>query len=333
MHVKDLLITLLKIPSYSKKEEEMMNFLADYVAKAGYEAKIEDNMNLFIDGGSRLCVATHMDTIEREMPLRVEKNMIYGRGASDAKASIAAILLFLERVKELRLSIAFLSDEEEDAKGSQSFVKKHKLREAIIMEPTSLGVCHYQAGSIEAVFEVEDEETHGSFCGGAIDASMEMIEKIKKMDCWKKGKYFDSCITVQEIKSINPYYLNPAKCEGRIEARLLAEQEAEEIAEKMGKIIEEYGKVEFREIWNGFELNEKEEIIQMAERACSRASIPFQLTAMPSWTDAIVFNNASIKCIIFGPGELKYAHTVNESVKIEEIEKAAEFLLAINEAI
>jgi len=333
MHAKDLLLSLLKIPSYSKEEKEMMDFIADSIAKMGYEAKIEDEMNLVIDAGHEMYIATHMDTIRREMPVRIEENRIYGRGASDAKASIAAILLFLERARELNVSVAFLSDEEEDAKGSQAFVKKHRPKNAIIMEPTSLRICNYQAGSIEAIFEIESDEIHGSFCGGAIDRAMEMLDKLKAMECWKKGKYFDSCLTVQEIKSINPYYLCPAKCEGRIEARLLAEQKADEVAGEMKTIIERYGKVDFKEIWNGFEIGENEKLLQIAKRACFDASISFSLDGMPSWTDAIIFNNAAIKCIIFGPGELKYAHTMKEFVRVEEIEKAAEFLLALNKAI
>ncbi len=175
-----------------------------------------------------------------------------------------------------------------------------------------------------------DEETHGSFCGGAINKAIKMIEKLNKMNCWKKGKYFDSCLTIQEIKSINPYYMNPERCAGRIEVRLLAEQNAYEIAEKMRKIIEEYGEAEFKEIWNGFEINKDDKMVMLAGKACKKADIPFLLHGMPSWTDALVFNKSGIKSIVFGPGELKYSHTKNEYLSIGEIEKAKNFLYALN---
>ena len=335
MHAKELMLQLLKIPSYSKKEKQMLDFLVHEIEKMGYETRMEGNevKNVVIDANTHFVVATHMDTIERKMKTRVDGNRIYGRGASDAKASIASILLFLEKAKQLNFSIAFLSDEEEDAKGSQFFVKKHKVKRAIIMEPTSLKICNYQAGNIEAIFEVISEETHGSFCGSVIDKVIEMIGELKQMKCWKKGKYFDSCMAIQEINSKNPYYLNPEKCTGRIEARLLAEQNAEAIAKEMKKIMEGYGKVEFKEMWNGFEINENDELVELARKACKKAGLPFILNGMPSWTDAIIFNEYDIKCIIFGPGELRYAHTMNEFVRAEEIEKAAEFLVALNNAI
>ena len=332
MHAKDILLQLLKIKSHPKEEWQMIDFIVHETEKLGYDVKIEGDEinNLFIDGKHNFIIATHMDTIEREMEIRQEGNKIYGRGASDAKASIASILLFLEKAEQLNFSIAFLSDEEEDAKGSHFFVKKHRIKEAIIMEPTSLRICNYHAGNIEIFFEIMDEETHGSFCGGAINKAIKMIEKLNKMNCWKKGKYFDSCLTIQEIKSINPYYLNPERCAGRIEARLLAEQNAYEIAEKMRKIIEEYGEAEFKEIWNGFEISKDDKMVMLAGKACKKADIPFLLHGMPSWTDALVFNKSGIKSIVFGPGELKYSHTKNEYLSIEEIEKAKNFLYALN---
>ncbi len=154
MHAKDILLQLLKIKSHPKEEWQMIDFIVHETEKLGYDVKIEGDEinNLFIDGKHNFIIATHMDTIEREMEIRQEGNKIYGRGASDAKASIASILLFLEKAEQLNFSIAFLSDEEEDAKGSHFFVKKHRIKEAIIMEPTSLRICNYHAGNIEIFF-------------------------------------------------------------------------------------------------------------------------------------------------------------------------------------
>lgn len=332
MHAKELILQLLKIPSYSKREQNMVDFLADKIEKIGYEVRTEgeEAKNVFIDSGNEFAVITHMDTIEREMRIECEGEKIFGRGASDSKASIASILLFLEKAERLNFSVAFLSDEEEDAEGSQFFVKKHRVKKAIIMEPTSLRICNYHAGNIEIIFEVFEEEIHGSFCGGAIERAIEMIEELKKMNCWKRGKYFDSCMVIQEIKSLNPYYLNPERCEGRIEARLLAEQNANEIAEEMRGVVEKYGKLEIKEIWNGFKIDDRDEMIMLSRKACEKAKIPFMLDGMRSWTDALVFNKYGIKCIVFGPGDLKYSHTKSEFVNVAEIEKAKEFLYALN---
>jgi len=309
----------------------MAEFLLEYIEKEGYESKLE-NGNLIVNPGPQFFVATHMDTIRRNMEFRVEDEIIYGRGANDPKGSIASILIFLDKVKNLNLSIVFLKDEEEGGSGSMEFVRRHAGRYAIIMEPTSLRICNHHAGNIEIVFRVEEEETHGSFCGGAIEKTIDMIEELKKLNFWKEGKYFDSCFTVQEINGENQYYLNPGLCTGRIETRILPEQSAEKIADEMIQIIKKYGHAEIKEIWNGYEMRDQW-FMEKVKDACRRASIPYITSGMKSWTDAIVFNIAGIKSIVFGPGNLKYAHTQNEHVKIKEIEKAAEFLLAFNEVM
>ena len=334
MDAKEILLKILKIDSPSKKEEELANFLFKEIRKYGFEAIIEkDEVCNVVLGRSDFFIVTHMDTIRRQRKIKVNGEKIYGEGVSDAKASITSILLFLKKAKKLNLSIAFLSDEEEDAKGSEFFLKKHKPKIAIIMEPTSLKFCNYHAGNIEANFEIEGKESHGSFCDeNAIDKFLQMANEIKSMKYWKKGLYFDSCISFQEIICQNPFYLNPGKCYGRIDARILAEQDAHEISNEIKNVIIKYGKIEFKEIWNGFVMND-DEIISICKRAAEKSNIDFKLDGMPSWTDAIKFNEKGIKCIVFGPGNLKISHTKNEYTEIKEIEKAAKFLYMLNEIL
>ena len=336
MQVKEILINLMKIYSPSKREKNFAEFLAREIKKYGHEVEIEGNeiCNVVVNDGKDIVVSSHIDTIDRGSEIKEEDKRIYGIGASDAKASIASILLFLKKAKNLNFSIALLSDEEEDAKGSEIYLKKHKAKMAIIMEPTSLKICHYHAGNIEILFEVYSEETHGSFCNeNAIEKAIKMLQEVRKMKYWRKGKYFDACISFQEMKCSNSYYLNPGLCTGRMEARLLAEQDAYKIANEIEKIAKNYGNVYLKEIWNGFELKKSDALIIMAREAMKRCRLSFILDGMPSWTDALQFNKKGIKCIVFGPGDLKYSHTVNEHIDLEEVEKAAKFLLDFNEVL
>ncbi len=336
MHeIKEILINLLKIDSPSKKEKEIADYLSNKIEEFGYSIetqKVGEAYNIVVEGKKEFLVATHMDTIDRKRKIRIEGNKIYGNGASDAKASIASILLFLQKIDELNFSIAFFCDEEEDATGSALYLKNHEPKMAIIMEPTSLKLCGYHAGCIEAFFEVYSQETHGSFCDeNAIQLTVEMFNELKKLDCWKEGEYFSSCITLQEIDSRNPHYLNPGICKGRLEARILPNQNSKEIAKKIEEIVKKYGRVEFKEIWNGFKINEKDEIVRICKEAMEKSGIKFSLGGMPSWTDAIRFNEKEIKCVVFGPGNLKLAHTKNEYIDVGEIKKASKFLFALNE--
>ncbi len=334
MQVKHVLLQLMNIKSFSKKEKNFAEFLLNEIKKMGHEAEIDEVCNVMVHGNEKIVVATHSDTIDREVEMKEENGKVYGIGASDAKASIASLLLFLKKARKLNFSIAILSDEEEDATGSEIYLRNHHPEMAIIMEPTSLKICHYHAGNIEASFEIHGEESHGSFCNeNVIERTIKMFSEVKKMNYWKRGRYFDSCVAIQEINCQNPYYLNPAICTGRLEARLLAEQDADETAGEIKKIVKEYGKINFREIWNGFVLEKDEEIIKICRKSMKKCGGNFVLDGMPSWTDALKFNEKGIKCVVFGPGELKYSHTKNEYIRLEEIEKATKFLISFNEVL
>ena len=54
---------------------------------------------------------------------------------------------------------------------------------------------------------------------------------------------------------------------------------------------------------------------------------------MRSWTDAINFREAGWDVVVFGPGELHLCHTERERIKIDDILKAKDVLVALNEII
>ena len=45
------------------------------------------------DEGPRILLCGHMDTVPGEIPVRIEGDLLYGRGAVDAKSSLAAMLV------------------------------------------------------------------------------------------------------------------------------------------------------------------------------------------------------------------------------------------------
>ncbi|RLF83446.1 acetylornithine deacetylase, partial [Thermococci archaeon] len=265
--------------------------------------------------------------------------IVYGTGASDVKGGLASVLLMMESLKrgnqELNVGVVFVSDEEKGGMGSALFMERYKPKMAIVIEPTDLEVHIAHAGNIEAYFEVNGKEAHGA-CPesgiNAIDQTYKMIEELKGLEPFKqKGKYFDAYIGLQELICENPYYLIPALCKGRLEARLLPTQEVEDILDLIEPILEEYTlKYEYTEIWDGYELDEDEEIVQLAKKAMDEVGIE-DFGGMRSWTDAINFMYNGTKTIVFGPGNLDISHTKSERIDVRDVVEASEFLKKINE--
>ena len=335
-YIRDILIDLLKIKSTSKKERKISEYIVNYLENEGFHAEVQegDTFNVIVDASKDFFIVTHLDTIDRETSISVKNGKVCGIGSSDVKGSIAAVLCFLKKIKNLNLSIAFLGDEEEDAKGSDMFLERYRPKQAVVMEPTSMRLCTYHAGNIEILFELQSEESHGSFCEeNSIDKFVEMYDKLKNLDCWKKGKYFDSCFSIQDIATDNPFYLNPGTCKGRIEIRVLPDQRAEEVARKVLEVIRTYGRGSIKELWDGFELEKDEDTVKILKQALEKANIKCEFDGMPSWTDAIKLNMKGIKVAVIGPGNLKYSHTLKECIAIEEIKKAVNFLIKLNEIL
>ncbi len=339
---KEILINLLRIPSPSGKEDRLALHIMEFLHKLGYDVHIESDgeiINLIVNPNAELFYEVHMDTIDIRVQPFIRGNIVYGTGASDVKGGLASILLMLESLKregkDLNVGIVFVSDEEKGGRGSALFMERYRPKMAIVLEPTDLEVHIAHAGNIEAYFEVDGKEAHGA-CPesgeNAIELTYRMLEELKALEPFnQKGKYFDPHVGLQELVCENPYYLIPALCKGRLEARLLPEQEVEDILDLFDPILEEYTlRYEYTEIWDGYELDKSEEIVQIAKRAMDLTGLD-EFGGMRSWTDAINFMYNGTKTIVFGPGNLDISHTKKEHIDVRDVVKASEFLTAVND--
>ncbi|MFH1784970.1 MAG: M20/M25/M40 family metallo-hydrolase [Candidatus Micrarchaeota archaeon] len=128
----ELLRELVSINSVFPNEAQLANFLAEQLKKRKFNVRIEkfneNRMNVLASRGSKgtpLLLYAHMDTVppygyEQSNPykLREENGKLYGLGAYDMKAGIAAILKAVEKLdNERAIKIIFVSDEEADSQG------------------------------------------------------------------------------------------------------------------------------------------------------------------------------------------------------------------------
>jgi acetylornithine deacetylase len=261
-----------------------------------------------------------MDTAKIKSKFSFDGTYAYGTGVCDAKGSVAAILLALERINKLNFGIAFLSDEEEGGKGSKFFVSEYKPSKAIVMEPTSLAIanCHY--GSLEMLVEVKGSSAHGSmpeFGNNAIEKALELVNKIRSV---VKGKF-----SIQEIVGGSDEYIIPDFCKLRFDFAFPPDMKAVELRSKVMQIAKEYGDVRVVEEYDGF-VGSK---LPILEEALKKAGLEVRYAEMHSWTDAMNLKDADV--VVWGPGELRYCHTAMERIAIDEIVKASNVIVALNE--
>src|SRR6266542_1342802 len=146
------------VPSGSG-EGAIARFVASWLADAGLDVEIVEPMPgrpsvvgvlRGSGGGSNLMLNAHMDTVgaggmpDAFTPV-VRDGRVYGRGAYDMKASLAAIMITAREARVLGLKgdlvIAAVADEEVASLGTSAVLERFRADAAIVTEPTELRLC------------------------------------------------------------------------------------------------------------------------------------------------------------------------------------------------
>jgi acetylornithine deacetylase len=134
-------------------------------------------------GGKTLMLNAHVDTVGAggmadPFEPRIDGNRLYGRGAYDMKASLAAIMLTAATAKEARLRgdliVTAVADEEYASVGTQAIVARYRADAAIVTEPTDLAMCLAHKGFVWLEIATHGTAAHGSLPEEGIDAIVKM---------------------------------------------------------------------------------------------------------------------------------------------------------------
>ena len=97
----DLLTKLISIPSPSSHEAKAASYLAAWLNRHGFYAHVDEAGNAIGvkgDGPREILLLGHIDTFPGEIPIRREGDILYGRGAVDAKGPLCAFAVAAAQV-------------------------------------------------------------------------------------------------------------------------------------------------------------------------------------------------------------------------------------------
>ena len=175
-------------------EGDVAAYLAAAMREIGVEVEVHEiepgrsNVTGIIrgtGGGRSLMLNAHTDTVgvtgmAEPFSGAVRDGRVYGRGAYDMKASIAACMAVLRDIVESGArpqgDVLFTAviDEEYGSKGTEDIVKRYTADAAVITEPTGLRVCCAHRGFVWIEIETVGRAAHGSRYMDGIDANMMM---------------------------------------------------------------------------------------------------------------------------------------------------------------
>lgn len=336
----DLLKRLISIPSYSRDEKDLADFLEGYL-KELYLSPHRKGNNIWLmspewkNGSPVILLNSHIDTVkpvagwEKEPFSPYEEDgKLFGLGSNDAGASLVSLLyafLYLTQRKEDNNFIFLASCEEEvSGKGGVESILPElpPVDLAIVGEPTGMHPAIAEKGLMVLDGIVLGKSGHAARNEGenAIYKAIPVIE-------WFKNKQFAKIssllgpvkMTVTMIQSGTQHNVIPDKCTFTVDVRT---NELYDNKELFNEIASECGcditARSFR--LNSSRISPNHPLIQ---RALIMDMIPF---GSPTLSDQALMNFPSVK---IGPGESSRSHTADEFIYLSEIREAIELYIRL----
>lgn len=295
----------------------------------------------------RVLLAPHLDTVslhnERQIHPTLRKGRLYGRGSCDTKASVAAMFTALRAVSQkstrpskTEILFAGLIDEENAQSGSRALVSSRtKADLAIVGEPTLLRVVTAHKGDLWLRMVTRGVAAHSSqpWLGkNAIHEMARVVDTIQQDYASRLSKRVHpllGCATVNvgTIQGGKQPNIVPDVCEIRVDRRTLpGETDAAVIREITALLRSKKCRVELSD-WKGLpsvamETPPSHPYVQKLLQVVGQT----QAVGAHYFSDAGVLAQGGIPSVLFGPGDIAQAHTIDEWVSVDQLERATELL-------
>jgi acetylornithine deacetylase len=301
--------------------------------------------------GRSLLLCAHLDTVGVEgmahpFAAHIESGRMYGRGAYDMKAGLAACMLVLADIRPAELAgdvlLVAVADEEHASLGMQDVLQRVRADAAIVTEPTSLKVCIAHKGFSWHEITTAGRAAHGSQPEVGIDAIAHMGRALSRLEALQAelkgrpphpllghGSLHASLISGgQELSSY------PAACTLHLERRTLPAEDIASVEAEIGSILDSLAaedpqfQARQRTILSRppFSVSEDEPIVRtlLHEAGGVLGSTPPTVGAS-FWMDAAFLAAAGIPTVAFGPHGAG-AHAIDEWVDLRSVEQCRETL-------
>ncbi len=307
------------------------------------------------DSGSvTVMLAGHLDTVGVEgyvdpfNPV-VKNNRVYGRGACDMKAALAAYVEVAQVINEAGLElrgdliIAGVADEEHKMIGSKEIsLNGPRADFAIIGEPTELSVCYTHKGQLSIPIKTFGKAAHSSMPENGINAITAMGRVLQRLEVYADELQRRTPHAVCGYRKVNAGVIKggtisctvPDYCELEIDRRTLSGETQESVRREYAEMLQELqaGDANFSACIGETILDnppldtpmDSAVVTAMSDAVRAVTGCEAQVGAFPAATDAPNFLCPAVVC---GPGSLLQAHTLDEYVEISELVDSARIYL------
>lgn len=301
-----------------------------------------------------LLFESHADTVDvKNMTVNpfvaeVIDGKLYGRGACDTKGSGASMLWALQRYsqgadKPNNIALLFVTDEEISKTGATAFIEKQlsklswKPVGVIVGEPTMCRLVVAHNGVLRWKIRTKGVAAHSSNPANgksAISAMAKVILEFERIYCAETKAIHPltgrSACSVNTITGGSAVNIIPSVCEIEIDRRILPGEDPSEVRKSIQAVLDSISlkdssiELETSELFIDFPLDPLSNVDFSQQISKSLDSLGFspELLGAGYGTDASTYSIAGLPAVVIGPGSIDQAHTKDEWIELQELDKA-----------
>lgn len=321
MELFELTKTLMSIPSVSGEEEAVGSWLRGHLESLGWEVELQpvsanqNNVIATLNDTPRVWLSTHMDTVPPFIPPTEDDEKIYGRGACDAKGIIASQITAAERLRAegvTDIGLLYTVEEERSSTGAKA-ANLHPLAKKceymVNGEPTDNDLAIGSKGTFRLNIKTTGKAAHSAYPeegDSAIETLLDILDDIRQTRLPNDDFFGETTVNIGTISGGLALNIIPPRAEAGLAIRLTTKREP--IEEALRNVIRERGEIEVLSCSEPVKLVEVDGYKQKVVRFTT--DIPH----MPNWG----------KALLIGPGSILVAHTKDEFVLKNDLDRAVE---------
>lgn len=340
--LKDLISINSVNPSLSKNgqgEYEISRYIGNYLKNIGLDVEYQDldknrsNVIGILKGHGKcksLMLNGHSDTVGADkmeispFEPKYENSKLYGRGAIDMKAGIAAQIMAVESLLASGITpagdilMAYTADEEYCSIGMESLLEEYTADAAIISEPTGLDIIIAHKGFAWIKIEILGKAAHGSLPDVGVDAIVKAGKVLTEIE--KLGEAYrtrpmhpllgSASIHASLISGGIELSTYPDYCKIELEKRTMPGEDKQQVEQEIRTILNGIksqdsdfdAKFEVFFYRPPFEIPEDTPIVQTLYTTYQKITGQKpEMSGVGGWLESALLADAGIPTVIFGP--------------------------------
>ncbi len=314
----------------------------------GFRVEVTDHGDgavsmLAVRGAPRRVFNVHLDTVPDSPAwtadphrLRVTGDRAVGLGACDIKGAAAGLLAAAADTTGDAAFLFSTDEEANDARCIAAFLASdHGFTEAVVAEPTRCEAVLAHRGISSVLMQFRGVAGHASGAN-----AMQASALHQAMRWGNRALDLVEAESHQRFGGLTGLRFNIGKVDGGIKANMIApsaqvrfgfrplpSMSIDTLHERFGTLVEAGAVERYEETFRGPSLPSGD-IASAEDRRLEARDLAEALdlpigNAVDFWTEASLFSAAGLTAIVYGPGDIAQAHTADEWVALEQLERYA----------